>query len=94
MRVPPVSSLKRSFRRALICSIDKRTHARRRQFERQRNAVEVDAQLRHRGRMRRRQREVGLMPLRSLDEQLHGLRARPSSSTLAEGSGSDSAGNG
>ena len=43
-------------------------HTRSRQFERQRNAVEVDAQLRHRGRMRSRQLELGLMALRSLDE--------------------------
>ncbi len=49
------------------------THTRSRQFERQRYAVEVDAQLRHRGRVRSRQLELGLMALRSLDEQLHGL---------------------
>ena len=48
-------------------------HTRSRQFERQRYAVEMDAQLRHCGRVRSRQLELGLMALRSLDEQLHGL---------------------
>ena len=50
-----------------------RANARRRQLQRQRYAVEPDAQLRDRRGARRGQRETGLLLSGPLDEQLYGL---------------------
>ena len=77
-RLPPVSSLNRSCRRALICSDRQRAHARRRQFQRQRNAFEPGAQLGDGRRLVLRQREVRFLQPRAFHEQLHGIRAQES----------------
>ena len=50
-RLPPVSRRKRSSSRAAICSTDSAAHPRRRQLERQRDAVQPRADLGHRRRV-------------------------------------------